>query len=264
MSVWPLGSGSGSALTNLSNRVTLLEYPLSDEVLLESNVYPNPDNVDNPLHYRTSASFASPLHSVYDMLPPIIPFFYMMADKQALVYCSGFCQPPPFVSAGCAFITGPISGDTYQFCLEDRGADRRTHTPTENRAHLRAVLAAIGATWDPFWDSLVVATDSEYIARCGAHELGNWIKNAGNDAEGNPVEDWDLWDLVIARMLELRLNYGIRVQFWRIPREYNRRAFAAAQNAALNPAPEVTNFPRVNKMVLPKLSPRTQFHYLRW
>jgi ribonuclease HI len=100
-------------------------------------------------------------------------------SRNPLLYRRGFlnnshCNP----RAGCAFVYRPspytengtlTHVGTISFPFEDRGPFGEVYEHTSNRAELRAVIAALqfrdwSTDCNRSWRSVVIATDSEYIA----------------------------------------------------------------------------------------------------
>jgi ribonuclease HI len=238
-------------LTNSSDEMSVLEYDLPDDELLESNAYSPSRSIRDPGCFFIPANRSTDAND--DIGPSARPYVHRIDDRQALVYCSGFYgnnSDPDATSRGGYAIVG--SSCKISFLLEEKGPDRNPHVQTEDRAHIRAIVAALNGKWDyDRWDSIIIATDSETIARCGSRLLGPWIRNGWKAGPGVLAEDWDLWDLVVSKMLELRLHHDIKVWFWHIPTEYNLAAISAAENATGRPDPTPCNFPRVFKKLMP-------------
>lgn len=157
-------------------------------------------------------------------------------DYQMLIYCDGACpnngragQP---ASGGCGFVYGP--DDTIKFRLEDKGPTGVPHTPTSNRAELRAVIGALRyREWgDGGYKSVVIATDSEYVVKGATEWAGIWLQNGWLNSSGQPVVNQDLWKLFLHLVQRYLIRRGVRVLFWHIPRTLNQRADAAAKEAA--------------------------------
>jgi len=114
----------------------------------------------------------------------------------------------------------PISGR-----LEQDGLPQ-----TNNRAELRAVLAALGLrVWiGEGFKKIVIACDSQYVVNGISKWILKWRKNGWKTKAGTSVVNKDLWKEVEEklRMMEER---GMLVQFWWIPREWNEAdAYAKA------------------------------------
>ncbi|GAA5875893.1 hypothetical protein JCM1840_002966 [Sporobolomyces johnsonii] len=108
---------------------------------------------------------------------------------------------------------------------------------TSQRAELRALLAVLHyRQWDQEGTShLVIATDSEYVARGCTEWLPKWQRNVWVNARGQPIANQDLWTRVVDRM-----NYfgdDLRVGLWRIDRELNKRADKIANDMARSDKP---------------------------
>lgn len=156
-----------------------------------------------------------------------------------LIYVDGCClnngQDDP--QAGSAFIhtysrtTGNYSGRMFR--LEERGPTGRWYKQTSNRAELRAVIAALRCRNWPVENvrRLVIATDSEYIAKGCTSWLFKWADNGWVTLNGRDVANQDLWQLLL-NQFDNWSSRGLQIEFWRIPRELNEMADGMAKNAA--------------------------------
>lgn len=168
---------------------------------------------------------------------------------QFLIYTDGACldNGTPIATAAWAFVYGPrIASDPFQRCsivgepLEDEGPYGELYPHTSNRAELRAVIAALnyrrwsneGTTSQPGFNSLVIATDSTYVARGATEWARGWIRNGWRRSNGDDVANRDLWECLLGHIEDLANEQEIDVEFWRIPREWNTIADAAAKIAA--------------------------------
>ncbi|CAJ2505454.1 Uu.00g128480.m01.CDS01 [Anthostomella pinea] len=175
--------------------------------------------------------------------------------REILIYTAGTCPGNGHSSprAGYAFVYRPSAYledgtrthfGTIAYRLEARGPScRKIHTPTSNRAELRAMVAALQfRNWSTDcnggWRTLVIATDSEYVAN--GVTCTEWIK--GWEAEKwtfcdrhtqpeSSIKNQDPWRLLIRLIRDLH-GSGLHVSFWRIPRAYNERANLFAKGGA--------------------------------
>ncbi|KAM3077481.1 hypothetical protein ACMFMG_006820 [Clarireedia jacksonii] len=172
-------SAGSSALTNPPNKMAVPESSRSDSELLRNNLYINPGGTNNPLDLFEPGSHMLPFRFSSDPLWSIRPVPKEEDSKQALVFCSGalgnISPTNPMPHAGCAVIVN--SDRTIQFRLEEKGPDRITHQPSAGRAHLRAVVAALSEPWESLFTSVIIATNSPYISRCGSNNLGILLQN---------------------------------------------------------------------------------------
>lgn len=171
--------------------------------------------------------------------------------REILIYTDGSClgNGQDLPKAGCAFVYRPSAYNekgqlthegTINFRLENLGPTRIPYKQTSNRAELRAVIAALmfrdwSMDCNLSWRSVVIATDSEYVAVNATKRIKDW-EEAGwklTNRPGRPeeVKNQDLWKLFLKVFRQLRDN-GVNVAFWRIPREWNERADKYAKLAA--------------------------------
>lgn len=79
---------------------------------------------------------------------------------------------------------------------------------------------------------IVIATDSAYVCEGATQHIKAWERNGWQTARKQPVKNRDLWELLI-RGVRKQARLGVDVVFWKIPREQNWEADAAAKKAAL-------------------------------
>ena len=159
----------------------------------------------------------------------------MVPDQGAfLIYTDGSCidnggQDPV---AGWAFVfnedEGFVSGR-----LEKEGPSGELHPQTSNRAELRAVIAVLQfKEWvTEGWSKLVIATDSEYVAKGATDWMKTWLQNDWKTKNHSPVKNRDLWLQLNSEITKHRVS-GMEVCFWRIPRTQNTSADFFAKDAA--------------------------------
>ncbi|KZZ95575.1 Ribonuclease H-like protein [Ascosphaera apis ARSEF 7405] len=191
-------------------------------------------------------------------LTTLIPMYTRYCNRknrgQGLIYTDGACLDNGRHNAkgGCAFVfREPVPGAPHasscKFPLEDEGPTGERHPQTSNRAELRAVIAALRYR---FWtgegfNSMVIATDSEYVALGATSWVRGWVRNGWKAANGQPVKNKDLWQCLLGEV-ERWSDGGLQVLFWRIPREQNTVADRCAKDAAAEaltaPEPEYKGF----------------------
>ena len=67
---------------------------------------------------------------------------------------------------------------------------------------------------------MILACDSEYVVKGISEWVRNWQSNGWRTARRMPVENQDLWEMLLAA-LRKQDERGVLVQFWLIPREQN-------------------------------------------
>ncbi|KAJ5281650.1 hypothetical protein N7478_007022 [Penicillium angulare] len=172
--------------------------------------------------------------------PKLLPSEWTSSSLNKFLVCTdGAClrNGAHDANAGCAFVFARPSKWPYfnvvRFLLEDRDLNNQMHRRTSNRAELRA---AIHACQVPEWtregfDTMVIATDSEYVVKGATEWIHDWIKNGWWRSPGNPVEDRDLWEWLLREMDRLA-KMGISVEYWHISRKLNEIADRHAKIAA--------------------------------
>ncbi|TPX10052.1 uncharacterized protein E0L32_001249 [Thyridium curvatum] len=167
-------------------------------------------------------------------------------DK-VLVYVDGACsqneQQKP--RGGWAVVCGEFgTGSQPHQCvasgrLEEKGPFGDVSVATSNRAELRAVIAALRLyDWGrKGYKSIVIATDSSYVVNGATGWVKGWVRNGWKTRTGKNVKNKDLWDMLFGEVEKWK-DQGQSVAFWKIPRELNLRADAAAKRAAADGAAE--------------------------
>ncbi|KAH7121372.1 hypothetical protein EDB81DRAFT_813866 [Dactylonectria macrodidyma] len=161
--------------------------------------------------------------------------------RKALAYVDGAClnngQLDP--QAGWAVVCGTPGNDEQSNLgvvsgrLEDKGPFGGDSVATSNRAELRAAIAALRfCDWkDEGFDGIVIATDSSYVVDGATGWVKGWTRNGWTTRTGVDVKNKDLWELLLGEV-ERWKDQGLRVDLWKIPRELNGDADAAAKQAA--------------------------------
>lgn len=167
-------------------------------------------------------------------------YMHRYNSKAFLVFTDGAClnngQLNP--KAGWAFVYGPglIYEPTPQIIsdrLENRGPFGDNSIQSSNRAELRAVIAALRFRHWPIegFNTMTIATDSEYVVQGSTKWAKAWSRYGWKTRGGTDVKNKDLWEMLLAEVERL-YYYGLSVNFWRIPREWNQTADVAAKKAA--------------------------------
>ena len=117
--------------------------------------------------------------------------------------------------------------------LEKKGPFGEESIQTSNRAELRAVIAALRFRHWPGegFHAVVIATDSEYVVEGSTKWAKAWAQNSWRTVGGADVKNRDLWEVLLGEV-ERYKEEGMVVEFWRIPREWNTAADAAAKKAS--------------------------------
>lgn len=148
--------------------------------------------------------------------------------REMLIYIDGSClgNGTAQARAGYGIKWSPIN--TLSDRLEGTGPE------TSNRAELRAAIVAVSLrAWNgEGFDTVVLACDSEYVVLGISEWIQNWIQRGWRTAAGSPVENRDLWEMLLD-VLEFQNISGVMIKFWRIPRESNAEADALAREGAM-------------------------------
>ncbi|KAL3419572.1 RNase H domain protein [Phlyctema vagabunda] len=161
---------------------------------------------------------------------------------EMLIYTDGACpnNGQRYPKAGWGFVIhGPTSrypAYTVIGRLEQYGPSGKLGPQASNRAELRAVLAALEARawYVEDWYSVVIATDSEYVAHGATAWIRSWASNDWRTSNGDVAKNLDLWQALMRVILDYQ-NRGTSISFWPIRRERNMQADAAAKEGAQGP-----------------------------
>ncbi|KAJ4309120.1 hypothetical protein N0V84_011686 [Fusarium piperis] len=172
--------------------------------------------------------------------PHVYRFLRHNNPDELLIFTDGACfaNGGSNPRAGWAFVFKPPTArdlGTTSGRLESCGPWGDYHEQTNNRAELRAVLAALRFRYWPGegFTKLVIATDSEYVAKGATEWVLGWIRNGWRTSSRAGVKNRDLWEALLGEFSRLE-EVGLKVEFWRIPRSLNAVADQAAKEAAMD------------------------------
>lgn len=110
---------------------------------------------------------------------------------------------------------------------------------TNQRAEIVAAIKALDimepiirhytANWGMDLD-IVLVTDSDYLAMSMTQWVWNWLQNGWTSANGGPVVNGQLLELLHDRIERLE-NTGTSVKFWRVSRDFTQEADRLANEA---------------------------------
>ncbi|KAJ7155804.1 ribonuclease H-like domain-containing protein [Mycena filopes] len=156
--------------------------------------------------------------------------------KTMMIYTDGACpnNGSPSARGTYGFVFNSTPGGKSAGVLERQGPDGQVYPPTNNRAELRAVLAALGfrGWWGEGWRRIVIVTDSEYVGLGATTWMRKWAGNDWRTAGGKKAANRDLWEALSAAMGEYAAG-GCEISFWIVPRAQNTLADAAATDTTL-------------------------------
>lgn len=130
---------------------------------------------------------------------------------------------------GCAIDFGPNS-DPLMFRLESKGPTGQKNPPSQERAAIRAALAAFDCfAWDYAQEEIMVVCDSMPFVLAACEHSQAWINN-GWQIDGKPVANADLWIALLSRINDLKSG-GTNAALWYSPVDRGDRARRAAGRA---------------------------------
>jgi ribonuclease HI len=116
--------------------------------------------------------------------------------SQVEIYTDGGCDPNPGPGGwGAVLIAGPHT-------KEISGADPAT---TNNRMELTAAISALSILNAPC--IITIYTDSQYLRRGITSWVHSWQKNGWRKANGRPVENQDLWKVLLDKLEGHRIEW---------------------------------------------------------
>lgn len=164
-------------------------------------------------------------------------YVHMHDPNILLVYTDGACPNNGRGAArgGCGVVFGPRHRDAltgFGF-RENKGPTGEVHEPTNNRAELRAVIAATRLKdWArEGFTCMFIATDSAYVVNGITNWIRDWIPRGWRTHRNQRVENRDLWECLLGEV-ERCYDNGLELVFWHISRDLNTRADAYARAGA--------------------------------
>ncbi|CCT72690.1 uncharacterized protein FFUJ_12581 [Fusarium fujikuroi IMI 58289] len=170
--------------------------------------------------------------------PPVTQFIRADDPESLLIYTDGAClgngQVEP--KGGRAFVFGPQEPNTTTSVnerLENQGPLGDYANPTSNRAELRAIIGALRyRNWaSEGFTTLVPATDSEYVVKGATEWIRAWLRRGWRKSDGAVVSNVDMWQVFLGEV-ERWHEYAVKIQLWKIPREWNTEADLLAKEGA--------------------------------
>lgn len=163
-------------------------------------------------------------------------FVHRLDELQCLFFADGACLENGsglLPRGGIAYVVGPGQGGTWADPLPTTNHYGEYQKPTNNRAELKASIEALRFFIEnrQSFNSLVIATDSQYVVQGITNWMPVWLNNGWRANNGLPVQNQDLWNELLD-YVQMAYQKRLSVQFWRIPRELNQDADAAAKWAA--------------------------------
>lgn len=117
----------------------------------------------------------------------------------------------------------------------DKKASKTRVVQTVHRAELRAVLVALRfRNWKgEGFRTVVIATSSEYVVEGATTWVKDWVKRDWKNSSKVAIKNKDLWELLLGEC-ERYEDEGMAIQFWKIPKEWNKVCEAEAKEAVMN------------------------------
>ncbi|KAI7763223.1 hypothetical protein LZL87_013035 [Fusarium oxysporum] len=204
-----------------------VDYSFTDDIVDEDSIE---GRVRRPEEYEDDLDHAGSLD--IERLDPI------RRMESFLIYTDGAClgngQVEP--KAGWASVFGPLEQNTNASVnerLEYQGPLGDSAHPNSNRAELRAITGALRyRNWESEgFTTLVLATDSEYVVKGATEWIRAWLRKGWRKSDGAVVSNLDMWQVFLGEV-ERWDEYGVKIQLWKIPREWNTEADRLAKEGA--------------------------------
>lgn len=113
-----------------------------------------------------------------------------------------------------------IGGWGICYSVSDKIVKRKgaTMNTTNNRMELQAIIEAMNEYMAYFSSNsvLVIFSDSAYAIGGCTEWMKKWKKNGWKNAKGEPVKNADLWEIISARIYELKVNKNVEVKFQKV------------------------------------------------
>jgi len=176
--------------------------------------------------------FPAAMNSHFDFWPPSKEknrYLDKYNGGQAIVFVHG-TSTADYKRGGCAIDYGPNS-DPLMFRLESRGPTGQKNLPTQERALIRASLAALdGFAWEVTQEEIMVVCDSMPFVLGASQHSQEWIDNGWKIPDGKPVANADLWIALLSRVNNLKTG-GTNTAIWYSPVDRGDRVRRAAGRA---------------------------------
>jgi ribonuclease HI len=160
--------------------------------------------------------------------------------RMVLVRTDGACSSngSSLAKGACGLFYRPTLPN-FSFALEKCGPTGSRFHHTNNRAELRAAIAAVDfRSWKrEGFDSVVIATDSRYVINGATEWIKGWRSRGWLTVQGRPVQNRDLWEELSRSVANVRRD-NLRVLFWHIPRQWNTTADALARYGLTRASPQ--------------------------
>jgi len=152
------------------------------------------------------------------------------------VSVDGACSNNGFPDArsASAVYFGPGSVYNWADVLDPNGGHRQTN----NYADVFAVIRALRifqknrsegyCGWNDV-NTIVVVTNSDYVFKAMVDYIYKWDMNGYTNSRGGIVVNWEVFRKLHGLVQDVE-NEGIRVFFWKVPRQYNEEADALARS----------------------------------
>ncbi|GAB7343811.1 hypothetical protein MBLNU457_1782t1 [Dothideomycetes sp. NU457] len=157
-----------------------------------------------------------------------------------LLYAGGACplNGKQGARGGCGIVwhkpfpSNPNAG-TLSFRLEEYGPSGKKYAPTNQRAELRAAIAALQlCDWpETRIKTIVIATDSAYVVDGAMDFCTRWFHNGWQRSKGGPIVNQDLWTSLLQLVADFK-HQGVTVFLWHIPQKLNKKADSLAKKGA--------------------------------
>lgn len=228
----------GSLVMAQKRKEALAKYSLPDSLLRQVQFVQQNYFTVQDTQTGSGMGCLDETHLPDETLTCIVRYIHRDERRSALILTDGAClnngQPNP--RAGWAFVHGMgLSGEPAIVSnrLENKGPFGDEGVQSSNRAELRAVIAALRFRHWPGEGirTMTIATDSEYVVEGSTKWARTWVNNGWKTNANADVKNRDLWEMLLGEV-EKWDDAGLSIRFWRIPREWNETADAAAKNAA--------------------------------
>ncbi len=144
--------------------------------------------------------------------------------------CSGNGRKDSIVKAGVGVYFRDNSRYNIQMRLDDVPGQQTTSQQAELMAVILALMQLKTAKTNPNFAELddlsyvIIKSDSIYVVQGMTEWIGKWTQNNFRTDKGTPVANAPLFRLLSKVVNLLQLDFGIKIYFWHVLREFNRDA----------------------------------------
>jgi ribonuclease HI len=161
----------------------------------------------------------------------------LWVDKRSIVVaidgaCRGNNSSDPNSRASYGVYFGKTSPHNRRGCLDPDFPQTSSRAEIEGAIQAVEMIAKLDLTGENT-TRVILKTDSDYLFKSMTEWIYNWVETGGVRPNNEKVKHWTYLLALHRRIMEVESAKGLRIQFWWVPREFNRGSDALA-NLALD------------------------------